>query len=346
LTFQAEVEPAAGQQTVTLAATDGDERIEDTIQIMAALGPVLNSPGKLTATQGEALSFEVGAVDPAGLATTISANGLPAGASFDAASGRLDWVPNSTQLGRHEMVFMATNSSGQVSTAPVEVEVGSGAPVLDGEEEFSCSPNSVASLTGKWLALPGSANASGGTTVRVNRQAVRVLSSSATRVSFLCPVLDPGTEMSITVETPSGSTRPLRTKMREVSPAIFSLDGSGQSQGLVSFTESSDLAMVRSFRAPSHPAQPDDEILIWATGLGPAADGASGVVAIRLGGVLAEVQAVRAASGYPGVYTLQVRVPGTIVFGDAAPVELVLTTATGEQSKSNVVTIAVEPVGQ
>jgi uncharacterized protein (TIGR03437 family) len=348
LTFQAHVEPGAKRQLATVTATLGESRFDDTILVMPAPGPILGAPGRQVAKSGERVRFEVSAAEPSGLAVELTARDLPNGAGFDAASGLFDWVPRASDAGRYEMTFTATNAAGQSSTALVPLEVGPGGPVLNSSERFSCSPRSVASLAGEWLADSASASSEpsgqalelGGTRVRVNGQYVPVLSSSADHVRFLCPGLDPGTPISLAVETGVGSTTALTAVMREASPAILTLDGSRQ--GWVSFPGSEDLAMARNYLVRSHPAQPDDQVLIWATGLGSAAAASAGAVTVRAGGLYAEVEAVRAVPGYAGIYVVQIRVPGAIVLGDELPLELGVTTVSGEQAWSNVVTMAVE----
>jgi uncharacterized protein (TIGR03437 family) len=165
-------------------------------------------------------------------------------------------------------------------------------------------------------------------------------------VKFLCPVLEPGTPLSVVVETASGATEPLNSAMREGFPRILPLDGSGRKQGLLSFAGTSDLVMERNPGVPAHPAQPGDEILIWATGLGLAAESSSGTVLVRFGDVYAQAESVHAVAGHAGVYTVQVRVPAGLSFGDAVPVEIQVTASDGQQLNSPSVTAGIEQVRQ
>jgi uncharacterized protein (TIGR03437 family) len=134
--------------------------------------------------------------------------------------------------------------------------------------------------------------------------------------------------------------------MREASPRILPLDGSPRKQGLVSFAGTSDLVMERNPDVQAHPAQPGDAILIWATGLGPAAESSTGTVLVRFGDVYAQAEAVHAVAGHAGVYTVQVRVPAGLAFGDAVPVEIQVTAPDGRQLNSPSVTTSIEPVRQ
>jgi uncharacterized protein (TIGR03437 family) len=182
-----------------------------------------------------------------------------------------------------------------------------------------------------------------GTKVKVNGQYVPVLVSSDTRVNFLCPALDRGTPLSVTVETRSGITDPLTTIMLEASPTILSLEGQSQSTGVITFADTTDLAMMRNFKVPAHPAQPGDQILIWATGLGSAAEASAGTV-VKFGDIAAEVEGVNAVSGQAGLYTIQVRVPVVVAFSEAVPMQIRMATPDGRQFNSNTVTATIEAV--
>jgi uncharacterized protein (TIGR03437 family) len=183
----------------------------------------------------------------------------------------------------------------------------------------------------------------GGTRVRVNGQYVPVLYASDARVTFLCPGLEPETQLEAAVETDAGISEPLSARMQKVSPLIFSLDGAGESQGVISFAGTTELAMARNFQVPAHPAQPGDEIQIWGSGFGLPTEAPGGTVLVKLGEVNGEVESVRAVPGYAGVYTIQARVPAVIDFGDQVSVEVQVMTPDGNEFGSNKVTLALEP---
>jgi len=354
LTFQVSVDAVARQQEVVLTATLGDTSVQDTIQVVPAPAPILTVPDRQFARFASPLSFTVAAVDPSGQAFRLTVGDLPAGATFDPASGRFEWTPNTSQGGTHRITFGAVNSAQQVSTVEVTIDVDSGAPVLSASEEVTCSPGAIASLAGKWLAESGTTLSDssgkaldlGGTKVRINGQSIPVLFASPTRVSFLCPALAPGTQLSIAVENASALSEALSATMQTASPAILSLDGSGRDQGLIFFAGGNDMVVERTPRIQGRPAQAGDQILIWGTGLGPALDASTGTLSVKLGEVNAEVLAVRAVPGYPGMYAVRVRVPEGLMSGDAAPVQLQVATPDGKQFNSNSVTLAVEAVTQ
>jgi uncharacterized protein (TIGR03437 family) len=277
---------------------------------------------------------------------------IPAGATFDPATGVFKWSPQASQAGKHRIAFTATNSARQLTTASIEIDVDSGLPALNGPS-LSCSPGAIATMTGKWLGAPGSqlsdpTGASfdlGGTSVNVNGQTVPILYSSANRVDFLCPKTATGTQLPVEVASRFGSSQPVMIEVQEAVPTILSLEDSQQNQGLISFYGMNDLVMERNSGVPSHPAQPGDQIVIFATGLGSAGDSSPGTMQVRLSDVYVGVESVQAVPGHAGVYGIQVRVPAAMTFG-AVPVQLQMTMPDGQQINSNIVTGTFEAVRQ
>jgi uncharacterized protein (TIGR03437 family) len=353
LTFQISADLAARQQIATVTATAGGATIQDSIGVAAASHPIVNAPSGQTVTTGRRTKFMVTATDPTDLPLQLSASNLPIGASFDATSGNVDWTPSAAQVGKHTITFTATNATNQSSSAQVAIEITSGAPALATVQQ-PCSPGAVASLKGSSLSEAGSTLSDpsgraieiGGTKVKVNGQYVPVLSVSPTEVHFACPIVSPGTTLEAAVETPSGVSGTLYVPVQGASPRIFVLGGAGQGQGLASFSDMADLAMPRNSQVAAHPAQPGDEILLWGTGFGSTNSANAGRISVKVGGVDAEVEEVRAVPGYAGVYTVQVRVPVPTILGDEVPVQVQVIVPDGSVFNSNTVTVAVEAVNQ
>ena len=226
------------------------------------------------------MRFGVTASDPGG-PVSVTASNIPDGASWDASSGDFIWKPVESQAGRHEVKFTATNSAGLSVTERIHIEVGPGLPIISavvnaatGSRDAACSPGSIASLRGNWLSSgPPVADVSGksinlaGTRVNVNGNPAPVLYADLTRVDFLCPQGAVGTPASIVVETAIGSSDVGDNHYERLPPGIFSLDGSGLGQGLVSFPGTPALAAARDFTDAGQPAQPGDYLSIRATGL-------------------------------------------------------------------------------
>jgi uncharacterized protein (TIGR03437 family) len=307
------------------------------------------APNSQAAKRGAPIRFAVSAADPTDLPVQLTASDLPVGATFDATTGGFEWTPAAVQGGKYPVTFTATNPLGKSTSARVTIDVTSGDPMLASVGQ-GCSPGAVASLTGSWLAEPGStlsdpsgnAMELGGTKVTVNGQYVPMLSVSPTAVAFVCPSLSQQTQLAVAVETASGVSRPLTLVMQSASPWIFGPGVLGQDQGVVSFVGTTELAMARNALVPAHPAQPGDEILLWGTGFQSASEPSFGTVSVKLGGVDAEVEAVRTVPGRAGVYAVQVRVPVPMVLGDAVPVQLQVIGPDGKLYGSNTVTIAVD----
>jgi len=348
LTFQVSIDPLARPQSVRITTSWENEQMQDAVLVLPGAGPVLSIPKTQFARLGTVVRFVVGAEDPSDLPVQLTAQSLPTGASFDPATGLFHWIPVESQQGTHVLVFTATNSAGQSSAAQVTIEVDAGAPSLTPSQAVGCSPNAIGSLAGRWLAPEnsvlsdpsGSTVDLGGVRVQVNGQAVPVLYRSATRVNFLCPALAAGAPLSIAVETPEGITAPLSSTMNEVSPVIRPLLGSAEDHGLLAFVGTQDRVMERDFSLSGHPAQPGDEVLIFASGLGKVDTFAT--LLVEVGGAYARTDSVQPVAGHAGLYAIQVRVPTAPMFGDAVPVQVEVFSFGGQQVVSNVVTAAIE----
>jgi enterochelin esterase-like enzyme len=74
--------------------------------------PVFPAGGETQAVdEGQNLVFTVDATDPDGDALTVTADGLPDGATFDAATQQLSWTPDYTQAGVYEVTFTASEGT-------------------------------------------------------------------------------------------------------------------------------------------------------------------------------------------------------------------------------------------
>lgn len=74
--------------------------------------PVLNSVGSRSVNEETLLQFTITAGDPNDVpanTVTLSATGLPAGATFTAATGVFAWTPSEAQQGPYVVTFMATD---------------------------------------------------------------------------------------------------------------------------------------------------------------------------------------------------------------------------------------------
>jgi VCBS repeat-containing protein len=90
--------------------------------------PVLEPIGDRSVYEAQLLQFAVHATDPDGDALTYFASTLPAGATFDSASGVFSWTPSYEQAGTYEMMFLV---------------VDDGTPIYIDAEEITITVNNV-----------------------------------------------------------------------------------------------------------------------------------------------------------------------------------------------------------
>jgi uncharacterized protein (TIGR03437 family) len=367
LGFRLYADPFASARTSNIAVRFGATTVNCAVFVTPASAPVLSIPENVDTVFGRQVSFTFAAVDPLGLTVVLSAAGLPEGATFDPGTGKFSWTPTQGQQGVYSISLTATNSARASSAGYVRITVDSGKPVITGvfnaasRVEPPCSPGSVASLAGRWLASVNTpvANPSGtltdlaGTRVRVNGEYAPVVYASPTRVDFICPDTTPGTLLMISSEDGAGTAEPVLTTMYQVTPGLYSVDGTGGGQGQITLAGTSVLAASRDYRALGQPAEPGDSITIRITGI-TSLNGALPMVSIA--DVYAHVQSVEAVPGVAGVYEITAEVPLGIQDGDAVAVAVQLPSAPMHRerrpldardvrysgSRSNWTTIAVE----
>jgi len=115
----------SGSYTVTFTASNALSGSSSTAITITNVdrAPVVTSPATATVAENAPLTVNVTVSDPDGQAiTTLTASGLPAGATFtpvaNKTSGTLSWTPSFSQSGSYTVTFTATNAlSGSSSTA-------------------------------------------------------------------------------------------------------------------------------------------------------------------------------------------------------------------------------------
>jgi len=129
----------AGSYNVTFIASDGSladsEIVVITVNESGNQVPVLAAIGPQGTTENVNLNFIITATDPDGTIPSLSATGVPSGASFvdnGDGSGTFDWTPDFTQAGTYQVTFIA--SDGSLLDAEVVdlnvLEAGNQRPVL------------------------------------------------------------------------------------------------------------------------------------------------------------------------------------------------------------------------
>lgn len=118
----------AGEYKVKFIASDGKE--EDEIEARIVVENVDRPPiiqmsqsdgSTLLVSEGEQILIEVGADEPDGEDVSLSATGLPQGATF--ANGIFDWTPSYSQSGEYTITFIATDSKGNSSQSKINISV-------------------------------------------------------------------------------------------------------------------------------------------------------------------------------------------------------------------------------
>jgi hypothetical protein len=129
-----------GNYSASFTATDNllpqltDSRTVSIRVVLVELRPVLTVPGPQTVEVGNLLIFSVSATDPDGHnLVSLSASGLPTGASFDPELGSLVWTPSSGQgPGVYAVTFrgveVGTNDLSDTKTVTITVDQAASSP--------------------------------------------------------------------------------------------------------------------------------------------------------------------------------------------------------------------------
>lgn len=357
VTFRGTVDEAAPLSAILITAGDGDLSISEQIMVAPALAPGLSAPGEQHIRPGEPLQFAVTPQGEAGVPVQVHATQLPDGAEFVQSENRFKWIPTEEQVRDKEYLleFNTMSPEGERSTAGTKVRVDSGRPVITGPSQVVCSPGAMATLNGRWLSQKreeysdphGLSTELGGVKLVLDSVAsgatpLHLVFVSQTQVDFLCPSEASG-EMKLVLETEKGATIPHSVKFVETSPTLLTRRESGESHALITHARTGRLVMHRDHRGLGEPAQPNDEVVLWATGLG-SIDQGSATLTVKIGDILAEVVKVSRALEAAGIHEIHVRIPGTVTPGAAIPVRLEIYTQSNVPLTSNTATVVVEPV--
>jgi uncharacterized protein (TIGR03437 family) len=332
----------------TITAQLGANIGQEIVSLDSFPGP-LGVPGYLYAKYGTQVQFRVSSLDTA---ATLAASGLPSGAVFDAASGLFQWVPGVASQGTHHIVFTEVGPTGGSVTADSILEVDSGTPVVtrlvnaaSRSAAAACSPGAIASLEGRWLVEgqvasdpTGHSTELSGTIVRVNGMEVPILSASISRVDFLCPGAVPGSILQVVLQTPTGLAEPIQTVSQEATPGIFSLDGSGTGQGVITHSGTTTMVMTPNYQYLSRAALPDELVTVYATGIAAAQE-----LSVAAGGVEVSPQSIVAIPDLAGMYQISLHLPSGPAGGDMS-ITLKSKMLDGSLFTSNDVSVATESI--
>ena len=125
----------AGQQAVTIQASDGTLTREQTYQITVShqasnRAPVITSAPNLTTNIEQIYTYNLTGQDPDGDLVFWSLDQAPSGMVLDIQTGVLRWQPQSNQLGEQEVIVRLLDSYGDYSTQSFTLAVnGTNTPV-------------------------------------------------------------------------------------------------------------------------------------------------------------------------------------------------------------------------
>ncbi len=119
-----------GQGTDRLSSITALRAADDAVQAAFDSGEVegleIDAASDETIPEGQSLTFQVHASDPKGGAISLSATGLPLGASFTdlgQGTGSFQWTPNFNQAGDYAVRFTALGSDGSTADAATAIHV-------------------------------------------------------------------------------------------------------------------------------------------------------------------------------------------------------------------------------
>ena len=125
----------AGQQTVTIQASDGTLTTEQTYQITVShqasnRAPVITSAPNLTTNIEQIYTYNLTGQDPDSDLVFWSLDQAPSGMVLDIQTGVLRWQPQSNQLGQQQVIVRLLDSYGDYSTQSFTLAVnGTNTPV-------------------------------------------------------------------------------------------------------------------------------------------------------------------------------------------------------------------------
>jgi uncharacterized protein (TIGR03437 family) len=249
----------------------------------------------------------------------------------------------------------------QSSAAASAIEVRNAADFASGAV---CSPGSWASVVGENLTSHASLRSEtiplptslGGIQVKVNGTSAPLLFVSDSRITFQCPAFAENSTIQVTVESESGVVDGVEDVLYEASPALFTLDTLGPTQGAVVISETNELAMHRAGEVSSRAAKKGEYISIYANGLGLTEENiligapapldrllrVKNRVLVSIGDMTVEPAFVGLAPGSIGLYQINVAIPEGVPAGESIPVQIEVTLSDGSKAISNTVTIAVD----
>ncbi len=198
----------SGSVTVNFSASDGKTQTALSVQIAVAnvnRVPVLADVSAKTGKVGEALTFQVQATDADNDVVTITATGLPTGATF--ASGAFSWTPTTGQNGVFNVLFIASDGTGQDSLT-VAITIAAAVQPL---AISSFLPNKALVIVASGDTLRFSVVASSGAGTMQYAWTLNGTAQTATSASFLLTATSGNADDVVGVTVSDGSTKKVQS---------------------------------------------------------------------------------------------------------------------------------------
>jgi uncharacterized protein (TIGR03437 family) len=250
-------------------------------------------------------------------------------------------------------------------TAPVAQESPGGSVALSnaasGAAGDACSSGGMATIFGTGLITGAAQQAASvplprqlaGLQVKINDVAAPLVFVSDSQVNFECPQLPAGSPLHIVLESENGNSS-MESVMRTATPGLFTIDSTDQ--GAVLIGETNEIAMPKTDRFPSRPAQRGEYITIYATGLGEVEDGVPAgtpapldrtvqlrnQIKIVAGDLEIDPSFAGLVPGTVGLYQVNAQLPPEIAAGSAVPLSIKVILPNEASAMSNIVTVAID----
>ena len=355
---------AYGSNSSLTAMTNERTRVDTLSPIpLDVAAPVLAAPTTLVAVPNNELRFTVTVNDQSsGAPATLTAVGLPAGASFEtktitnnAVTGLFRWTPAAADAGKTFSTAF-TASDGQLSDSKiVTIRVVNAAPLAAvNSADFRGGPlaiDSIASIFGTNLAVRADAATLrplpfdiAGTTVTINGLPAALFFVSPGQINFAVPAaLEPG-PATIIVSNPAGLYSAGTVQIAAAAPALFTRNamGTGDASALAT-------ADGVAFQLPPFDVVVNGKpniLVLFATGLRRAQavnpndeDGVAESVTVTIDGKAARTLYAGAQGALNGLDQINVEMPASLAGGGARRVDVAVTV---NSTAANRVTIQIK----
>jgi len=326
--------------------------------------PVLNAIGNKGAAVGQLLEFVVSASDPDGDAVNLSAQNLPTGATFDAASGKFRWP--SPVAGTYPDILFKATQAGPIPLSDAELITIIVSPPL---ASVSAASFSGASLASESIAVAFGSNLATGTQVATtlplptSLAGAQVLVKDSAGTERLAPLffaapgqinyqIPPGIvtgAATITVSNGNTAVGFGTTQIEVVAPGLFAANASGQGvaaayalrvkAGGSQTTDpvaQFDTAQSKFVSVPIDLGPESDQVFLVLFGTGIRFRSALSAVTAKIGGVDAQVMFAGPQGGFVGLDQVNLLIPRSLAGRGEVDVTLIVNGKLANTVKVNI----------